>query len=449
MSSIRIFTALLLVLLVRDPAAAQEPWTLTGCISYAFENNIRLKQQSLGVDMARNTLNQSKLNLLPTLNSGMSQSFRFGRSVDPLTYQFTTENSTGASVYASTEMDLFKGLQNWNTIQRNQIDLKKNLADLDKAKNDLALNIARMYLQILFNEELHDVTVQQMEITRQQVNRTKILVDAGSLPKGDYLEIQAQLANEELNEVNSRNQLNMSYLDLAQLLDLKDPENFRVQRPTFESIKVQDNLGTADEVFQSALRTLPQIKSAELDLQSLEKDLLISKGRLSPTLSISSSYGTGYSDRLKDLLDPTVTMALKKQLDFASQTSLGFSLNVPIFNGWSVRTGIKNARISVTNGKYQLQIIQNQLLKEIQQAFADATASLEKFKATTKSVSALEEAFRYAEQKFNLGMLTSFDYNVSKNNLTKARSELLQAKYNYIFNTRILDFYRGIPIDLK
>jgi outer membrane protein len=448
MSFIRIFAALLLVMLIQGPVSAQEPWTLTGCISYAFENNIRLKQQALGVEVARNNLSQAKLDLLPTLNSGLSESFRFGRSVDPLTYQFTTENSTGANVYVSTGMDLFKGLQNWNTIQRNQIDLQKNLTDLDKAKNDLALNIARLYLQILFNEELHDITLQQLEITSQQVNRTRILVESGSLPKGDYLEIQAQLANEELNEVNSRNQLSMSYLDLAQLLDLKNPENFRVQRPTFESIQVRDNLGSAEEVYQSALLTLPQIKSAKLDLESMQKDLLIAQGRLSPSLTMSSSYGTGYSDRLKDF-QTGLTMPLKDQLDFTSQTSLGFSLNIPIFNGLSARMGIRNARISVDNGKYQLEIANNQLLKEIQQAFADASASLERYKATVKSVSALEEAFRYAEQKFNVGMLTSLEYNVAKNNLTKARSELLQAKYNYIFNTRILDFYRGIPIDLK
>jgi outer membrane protein len=448
MNSIRILAVLCLVILTGRPVAAQEAWTLTGCISYALENNIRLKQQSLGVDMVRNNLDQSKLNLLPSLNSGLSESNRFGRSVDPLTYQFTTENSKGASVYVSSQLDLFKGLQSWNTIQKNRIDLQKNLADLEKAKNDLALNIARMYLQILFNEELHDITVQQLDITRQQVDRTRILVDAGSLPKGDYLEIQAQLANEELNEVNARNQLTLSYLDLAQLLDLKNPETFKVQRPTFESIQVLDNLGNVDEVYQSARATLPQVKSAELDLRSLEKDLLITRGRLSPSLSMSTSYGTGYSDRLKDF-QTGATMTLKDQLDFTSQTSLGFNLNIPIFNGWSARTGIKNARLSVTNGKYQLELVQNQLLKEIQQAFADASASLERFKATTKSVSALEEAFRYAEQKFNLGMLTSLDYNVAKNNLTKARSELLQAKYNYIFNTRILDFYRGIPIDLK
>jgi outer membrane protein len=445
---IRIIAAAGLLALAGWSLPAQESWTLTGCITYAYENNIQLKQQALGVDVARNNLVQSKLGLIPSLNSGMSQSFRFGRSVDPLTYQFTTENSMGASVYAAADMDLFKGMQNWNTIQKNKIDLEKNLADLDRAKNDLALNIARMYLQILFNEELHEITLQQLEITRQQVNRTRILVDAGSLPKGDLLDIQAQLASEELDEVNAKNQLNLSYLDLAQLLDLKDPSSFRIQRPTFESVKVADYLGSVEEVYQAALHSLPQVKSAELNLESLGKSLRIARGRQSPSLSMSTSYGTGYSDRLKDF-QTGLTMPLRNQLDFTSQTSIGFSLNIPIFNGWSTRTGIRNAQLSVESGKYQLELVKNQLLKEIQQAFTDAQASLEKYRATSKSVSALEEAFRYADQKFNIGMLTSLDYNIAKNNLTKARSDLLQAKYNYIFNTRILDFYRGIPIDLN
>ncbi|OFY45757.1 MAG: hypothetical protein A2X22_05130 [Bacteroidetes bacterium GWF2_49_14] len=428
--------------------AQEEPWTLTRCITYALDNNISLKQQALSVDAAKNNLAQSKIGLLPSVNSGISQSFRFGRSVDPLTYQFTTENSKGASFYTSSDLDLFRGLQNFRTIERNRLDLTKNLTDLEKAKNDLSLGIARMFLQVLFNEELHEIAVQQYEITRQQVDRTRKMVDAGSLPKGDLLEIQAQLATEELNEVNAKNQLDLSYLDLAQLLDLKNPENFRIQRPTFEAIRVLDNLGSIDGVYQSALNTLPQIRSAELGLKSLQKDLQISRGRRSPTLSMSASYGTGYSDRLKDFVTGE-TMVLRDQLDFTSQTSLGFNFNVPIFNGWSTQTGIRNARLSVANGKYNLELAQNQLLKEIQQAFADANASLNRFRATEKSVQALEEAFRYADQKLNVGMLTSLEYNVAKNNLTRARSELLQAKYNYIFNTRILDFYRGIPIDLK
>jgi outer membrane protein len=427
---------------------AQETWTLDRCINYALDNNIQLKQQALGVDLARNNLTQSKLGLLPTLNSGVNQSFRFGRSVDPLTYEFTTENSKGANFYTASDMDLFRGLQNWNTIQKNRIDLSKNIQDLERAKNDLALNITRLFLQILFNEELYEITRQQREITFQQVDRTRKMVEAGSLPKGDLLEIQAQLASEELNEVNSKNQLDLSCLDLGQLLDLKEPDKFRIDRPLFESIKIIDNIGTVDEVYQSAISNLPQIRSAELSLESLRRDLEIARGTRSPVLSMSASYGTGYSDRLKDFQTGKV-MSLRDQLDFTSQTSLGFGLNVPIFNGWNTQTGIRNARLSLANGQYQLELTRNQLLKEIQQAFADANASLNKYKATEKSVQALEEAFRYAEQKFNVGLLTSLDYNVAKNNLTKARSELLQAKYNYIFNIKILDFYRGIPIDLR
>jgi outer membrane protein len=448
MSKFPLILAAACMLVFPRSVAQEEPWTLIRCITYAQDNNISLKQQALSVDASKNALLQSKIGLLPTLNSGVSQSFRFGRSVDPLTYQFTTENSKGANFYTGSDLDLFRGLQNFRTIERNKLDLAKNLTDLEKAKNDLALGIARMFLQVLFNEELHEIAVQQYEITRQQVDRTRKLVEAGSLPKGDLLEIQAQLASEELNEVNAKNQLDLSYLDLAQLLDLKNPENFRIQRPTFEAVKVLDNLGTIDGVYQSALNTLPQIRSAELGLESLQKDLQIARGRMSPSLSMSTSYGTGYSDRLKDFMTGE-TMALRDQLDFTSQTSLGFNLNIPLFNGWSTQTGIRNARLTVANGKYNLELAQNQLLKEIQQAFADANASLNRFKATEKSVQALEEAFRYADQKHNLGMLTSLEYNVAKNNLTRARSELLQAKYNYIFSTRILDFYRGIPIDLK
>jgi len=437
-----------MMLLPPSVMGQEEPWTLTRCITYAFENNIGLKQRELGVQVAKNNLTQSKTGVLPSLNSGVSQSFRFGRSVDPLTYEFTTENSKGASFYTATDVDLFKGLQNLRTIERNKLDLSKNMKDLEKARNDLALNIARLYLQILFNEELHEIALQQVEITRQQVERTRKLVDAGSLPKGDLLEIQAQLANEELNEVNALNQLDLSYLDLAQMLDLKNPEKFRIERPAFESIRVMDNLGDAAGIYQATLNSLPQIKSAELDLRSLEKDLQIAKGRMSPSLSMSASYGTGYSDRLKDFQTGKI-MPLRDQLDFTSQTSVGLNFNVPIFNGLSTRTSVNNAKLSVAGGKYTLEQTQNQLLKEIQQAFADARASLNRYRATEKSVQALEEAFRYADQKYNVGLLTSLDYNVAKNNLTKARSELLQSKYNYIFNTKILDFYRGIPIDLK
>jgi len=428
-------------------ANSQEIWTLDRCISHAYENNIQLKQKELTINLAENSLLQSQLELLPDAGLGASQTYRFGRSVDPLTYEFTTENSKGSSFYGSTGFDLFTGFRSINTIKRNKLNLKIILEDFEKAKNDLALNITRFYLQILFNKELQEIAQQQIEVTKLQVLNTQKLVDAGVLPKGDILEIQAQQASEELNLVNTRNQLHLSLLDLAQLLDIEDVESFDIAQPGFESVEIGDFPGSENEIFQSALTIMPQVKSAELYVQYFERDLAISKGWLSPSLSLIASWGSGYSDRILDYQLGNI-MAFRNQLEFASTTSLGINLRVPLFKNWSGQTDIKNKRIALLNSSYQLELIKNQLRKEIQLAMADARAALENHKATEKTLASLKEAFRYTEQRYRSGALTSLDYNMAKNNMTKAQSDLLQAKYNYIFNVRILDFYRGLPIKL-
>ncbi|MFO7615919.1 MAG: TolC family protein [Bacteroidales bacterium] len=442
-------TALLLMALVAAPMApCQEQWSLDQCITYAIEHNIRLKQKQLGIEATRNDLRQSRLGLLPSLNAGLNQSFRFGRSVDPLTYEFTTENSKGASFYVFSDAELFRGFEQINAIQKNRIDLERNLQELEQARNDLSLEITRLFLQILFNEELYQVVIQQRDISVQQVDRTRKLVDAGTMTRGDQLEIQAQLAMEELNVVNVKNQLDLSYLELAQLLDLPSAEDFRIRRPELTTYLIDEPFDSNETVYQSALTYLPQIRVAELNLRSLEKELSLAEGRKSPRLTMSSAYGTGYSDRLRDYQTGLV-MPLRDQLDFTSQASLGFGLNIPVFNSWKAQMAVRNARLGLENGKYQLELARNQVRKEIQQSSADAAAALNRYRATEQTVAALEEAFRYTGQKYDVGLLTSLDFNVAKNNLTRARSELLQAKYHYLFNRRILDFYRGIPIDLR
>jgi len=437
----------LLFLFPGSIAFSQEMWTLDRCIAHAYENNIQLKQKELTINLAENSLLQSQLELLPDAGLGASQTFRFGRSVDPLTYDFTTENSKGSSFYGSTGLDLFKGFRSINTIKRDKLNLSIILEDFEKAKNDLALNIARFYLQILFNKELQDIAQQQVEVTKLQVQNTQKLVDAGVLPGGDILEIQAQQATEELNLVNTRNQLRLSLLDLAQLLDLEDVDSFDISQPGFESVEVGDFPGSEDEIYESALMIMPQVKSAELFVQYYERDLAISKGWLSPSLTLNASWGSGYSDRILDYESGNI-MAFRDQLEFASTASLGINLHVPLFNNWSGQTDIKNKKIALLNSSYQLELIKNKLRKEIQQAMADARAALENYRATEKTLVSLTEAFRYTEQKYSAGALTSLDYNMAKNNMTKAQSDLLQAKYNYIFNVRILDFYRGLPIKL-
>ncbi len=438
----------ILIIICTLQVHSQEKWTLDRCISYAFDNNIRLKQQGLNIKIAENKLNQSKLELLPSLGAGASQTFRYGRSVDPLTYDFTTENSRGSSFYGSTEIGLFDGFRELNTIKRNKVNLGIILADFETAKNDLSLNITRLFLQILFNQELVQIAIQQVEVTKLQVKTTKRLADAGSLPQGDILEIQAQLAGEELKLVIAKNQLMLSLLELAQLLDLEDVDNFDIEKPGFENELVGKLHSSTKEIFASAIALMPNIKSAELMVEFYERDLSVKKGLLSPSLSMRGSWGSGYSDRILDF-QTNNTMPFGKQIDFASTTSLGINLSIPIFNNFSYQTEIKNSKIALLNSSYQLQLAKNLLRKEIQQAMADASAALEKYNATEKTLTSLQEAFRYTEKKYSLGLLTSLDYNISKNNLFKAQSDLLQAKYNYIFNVKILDFYRGIPVELR
>lgn len=455
---------------------AQEIWTLEKCINYAYENNIRIKQQELNAKYSKNTLIQSKAGALPSLNANASHNYNFGRSVDPYTYDFTENNIQSNNFSLSSSVILFNGLQTYNTIKQNQLNLLADLQDVEKAKNDISLNIASAFLQILFNEELLNVAKSQLEITQQQVERTKNLVDAGSLAKGSLLEIEAQTALENLKVVNAQNQLNISYLTLTQLLDLDSVGGFKIEHPQFPDLEEKNLIPSVNQVYLEAINNLPQIKSAEYKLSGSEKGLNIARGTRSPRLSLSASYGTGYSNAIENFIitDTTYGSVLSGytlsgedvytntyDIDYETETrpfgdqfrdnastSLSFNLTIPIFNGLQVHSSISNAKISVLNSKYQLELAKNQLYKEIQQAHADAMAALNKFFATKKAVSSMAESFQYTQQKFNVGLVTSVDYNIAKNNLTKAKSDLLQAKYEYIFKSKVLDFYRGKPIEL-
>ncbi|MCD6346484.1 MAG: TolC family protein [Bacteroidales bacterium] len=438
--------ALLIGCLFTVGSFSQTSWSLDQCIAYALEHNIQLKQQVLTVNQAQNTVLRSQLKPIPDLNGGVGQTFRFGRSVDPLTYNFTTDNTKGSYFYARSQLDLFKGFEGYRTIQKTRLDLSKSLEDLKWAKNDLTLTITRYFLQVMFNQDLADVATNQLDISRQQLKQTQLLVNAGSLPTGDLLEIQAQLANDELNLVNAQNQLDMSLLDLAQLLDIENPESFLIVRPGFKDVDLQAQPENPQTIFHYALSTLPRIKSAEFAVQSSELKLKMTKSLLSPRLSMITSYGTGYSDQILDVLTGNV-MPFSNQIQFASTSSISFHLEIPIFNNWATRLDIKDARLAVLNSNYEFELAQNKLRKEIQQAALDARSAMKRYQASKKTVVSLEESFRYSKEKFNLGILTSLEYVTAKNKLTKARSEMLQSKYNYIFNSKILDFYKGIPLD--
>ncbi|MCK4663107.1 MAG: TolC family protein [Bacteroidales bacterium] len=452
---------------------AQQVWTLEQCINYALQNNIQLKQQKLNAEYNKNIYSQSKTERLPNLNAFADQNLSFGRSVDPYTNEFSDDNVKSNNFGISSSVTIFKGLQNYYTIKQNHFNLLASLSDVDKIKNDISLNIVSTYLQILFNKELVKIAENQLAITKQQTERTKKLIDAGSLAKGSLFEMQAQESSEELSVINAKNQLDISLLVLTQLLEFDSVGSFNINVPDFPELEEIKTLYSVEQIYSEAINTLPQIKSSEYKLKSAEKGLLVARGTMYPTLSFRANYGTGYSNARYKYIDgiPETTIIgqtetsgesviadyptyIQQDYSFGNQfkdnasTSLSFNLNIPIFNRFQTKTNTNNAHINVLNQKHNLQLSKNQLYKDIQQAYADSQASLRKHIASKKSVTSNEESFRYTQQKFDVGLVNSVDYNIAKNNLTKAKSELLQAKYEYIFKTKILDFYKGIPIKL-
>lgn len=425
--------------------SAQNTWSLQECIDYALANNIQIKQQQLNTNYIENQVEQAKMNRMPNLNAQLGNDYSFGRS---LTYDNTYQNVNSASLSggASTNVTLWNGFTLSNEIKRQQLDLQASFQDLEKAKDDLMLNIARSYLEILFAEEIVAISEAQIEITQQQIDRTRQLVDAGSLAKGALLEIQAQLAREELQLVNDQNTVQLAYLTLYQLLDLPIAKNFKIEKPVLPEIKANISMANSLDVYDNAMNARPEIIAAQLRVKSAEKQLDIAKGNLYPSLSFGANYYNLYNNKYSDFNGNDITFS--KQLKNNARSGMGLTLNIPVFNRFQVRNSITNANLQIYDYQYRLQSASNVLRKEIEQAYTNAVAALNRYFSSEKAVVSMEEAFRYVEEKYNVGMVNSVEYNQSKNELTAAQSQFLQSKYEYIFRTKILDFYNGVPIKL-
>ncbi len=470
----QIIPLILAVFAFNTYAIGQGKWTLEECIQYAYDHNIQIKQQQLNTELNKHALKQSKLDALPSLNAGASHNFSFGRALDETTYEFTQNQEVQTSNFSvNSSVTLFNGFEKWSSIEANKFSLRASLKDLEKIKNDISLNIASAYLQILFNRELVEVSQNQLEITEQQIDRTQKLVDAGSLARGSLLEIQSQRANEELNLVNAQNQLEASYINLIQLLELDSLNGFDIVRPEFEMSEKQEPSKSVDHIYQIAKEEMPRVQGAKYELESQKEALDVAKAGLTPRLSLNFSYGTRYSsirDRITGFDSTTIPFGYTAQnevvyttqpvanyedypffdqLEDNASTSVMLNLSIPIFNGWQARRQISNARVNMLNAEYNLENTRNNLYKDIQSAHADARAAWKKYAAAQKTVDSMEESFKYTKQKFEVGLVNSVEYNTAKNNLTKAKSDLLQAKYEYIFKTRILDFYEGKPLTVN
>jgi outer membrane protein len=455
-------------------ALAQTGMTLQQCIDQALKNNLSIKQSEINVQMNGVSADQAKAGILPSLNGGATHTYNIGKNIDRYTNTFANSTVLSQNFYLSSQVTLWSGMAQYNNIRQSEYAYKASKETLEQLKNDVSLNVATYFLQVIYNEELMKVAQNQVKITKEQLDRTEKMAEAGSVAKSNVFDMKAQLANDEYTYVSTQNSYNISILNLKQLLYLDSVNNFSIARPDLEVMPADLMSLKVSDIYQEALRNQHRIKSAEYTMMSSEKSLAAARGKVSPTISFSASVGTGYSGLAKTvtgyestglynvyatsngtpIVDPTeivfpsgyVNTPFKDQFKNNVNKSIGFSLNVPLFNGLSTYSTVKNAKLQMLNSKYSYDLNKQQLYKTIAQAYADAQSSLNKYTAAKAALDASGTAFTYTEQKYSVGAISAFDYSTAKNRLMKSQADVLNAKFDFIFKLKVLDFYQGKPL---
>jgi outer membrane protein len=430
------------------PVESQKVWSLEECISYALENNLQVKRQELNVKYNKNNYNQSYFSTLPNINADINHGYSSGKTIDYSKLDYVDQNYWAGSIGLSSNLTLFGGFQIINNILKSKYDFLKSQSDLEKSKNDISLQLALAYLQVLFTKELVDVSKNKLDVTAMQAERTRKMLEVGNVAQGEYLQIKAQESNDKTSLINAQNNLDIAYLDLTQLLDLDSTGGFDIVVPENIEVEILAPLESVQDIFAKALETMPQIKSAEFALKSSEKQLAIAWGQASPTVGLNGNLYSRYSQNAERPSDPYAAYPVKNQLHDYYNKQIAIGISIPIFNRLQVKNNISNYRLQVNDYKLQLDLAKMTLYKDVQQAHADATAARQKYYSSVEAVNYNEEAFKYTSQKFEVGLVNSVDYNISQNNLITAKSNMLQAKYEYIFRLKILDLYMGKPIVL-
>lgn len=452
--------------------AQTNQWSLQQCIDFGQKNNISLKQAELTTQINQNNSTQSRAALLPTINGGAQHTYNFGRTIDRYTNTFANSQVLSQNFYVSSNVVIWSGLAQYNNIKVTQFQYLSSNETFLQQKNDLALNIATSYINVIFSDEISQISKAQYKITLEQLERTQKLADAGTIAKSAVYDLKAQLANEEVNVINSDNNYQLAMLGLTQLLNLDSLPNFSIEKPIVEITGNDVAAISVQNIYEVALKNQHSIKAAHYSMISANKTLDVAKGKFSPTLSATGSLGTGTSELNKridavnfvgveqtqyvtsggDLVYQPKIDVITSKTPFANQfkdnvnKSFGFTLSVPIFNGLQTYTSYKNAQINVLSVSYSKDLVEQNLYKNIAQAYANARAALNKYNANKLSVEANELSFNFAQQKYNVGALSSFDYNSAKTRLQNALGNLVQAKYDYVFKLKVLDYYQGKPI---
>jgi len=452
--------SILVALFVMTITYAQEKkWTLKEAVDYALEHNLSVKRAGFTTDLRKEDIASSKGNMLPGASAFASHNYNFGSFFDRSSNSRVTSDSRSNTFGLNASMNLFNGSKSKNTLKNSKTSYEASKLDLEKMKNDISLNIVNSYLNVLFAKENLKIAKEQVKISIQQLARTKELVDAGVQPKGNLLEVEATYASDENTVVAAENSLALSLLELSQLLQIPN-QGFDIKEIPVNISSVALLYDNTEDIFSKAVEKLPEIRSATLDLENAQRSIKIAKADYLPSLSLEAGLNTVYShmqgkedDFYKpvNLNDPLGQQVLVKngftnQLENNFGQNIGLSLSIPVFSRGQVKANVNRAKINREISQVNLEDSKRALRESIERAYINAKATLKAYEAAEKSVKAQEQSFQFAQERYSLGATNSFDFEQVRNRMVKAQSDLIRAKYNFVFRTKLLEFYYGIPI---
>ncbi|TKD66653.1 TolC family protein [Flavobacterium sp. ASW18X] len=428
--------------------AQVKKWTLEECVTYAVEHNISVAQFNLDLESVKLDKSDALGAFIPSLNGQASVSGNTGLILDPTTNNLVSGTIMSSSMNLTSSVTLFDGLRNFKNLQRAKLNAIAGQYRLDDLVDDIRLNVANAYLQILSNKEALKVAKAQLAVTEQDLNRTKELVDAGVVPKGDLLELEATVASQQQQIVNNEGLVLISKINLAQFLQITDYDSFDIADDSFEvpPTSILDN--SAKTIFDKALTFRNDIQLSQANVDLAAKDVEIAKGAYMPTLGAFFNYNTRYSDQNRNPFTGE-DLNFIDQLWLNDGISYGAQLNVPIFNGWSTRNNVTRAKIALDRTKLQYEADKLALEATIQQSYVDVKTFGKAYEAAQKTLEARRIAYDYAKDRFEVGLMNSFDFSQAQSRVDDAEANVIRTKYDYIFRIKILEFYFGLPIQLN
>ena len=462
---------LIALLAVTGTAQAQEKWGLLKCIEHAMANNISVKQVDLQSKIAELTLKQSKYGQLPSLNFSGGPGFSNGRNQDPTTFSLITQSYLSANMQLQSSADIFNWFSKRNTIAANEWELQAAKANTDKLKNDIALSVANLYLQILLGMEQEKIAGVQLKQSQAQLSNTRKLVDAGNLPELNAANLEAQVAIDSSNIITAKGNVIQNILSIKAFMALDAAVPFEIETPAADKIFVEKLADLQPEtVYALAMANMPQQKFNDFKLKAAQKTSAAAKGNMYPTLSVYGNLGSSYNNRAKEVtgvtyFNDTIAKVIVagtpynvfapfpdytsrnqrffSQLNQNFRQSVGLNVNIPIFNGLSARTNYQRSKINIRNQELQKELDNQTLKQDIYKAYNAAMVALEKLNAGKKSMEASERTFYFAQKRYDVGMLGTFDLITSQNNLFTAKLQNALNQYDYVFKMKVLEFYKG------